>query len=219
MGRKNHRELPQTATKQGRVRLERRPQVFQAALDVIADKGLEETRISDIAAAAGMSAGHIMYYFTSKSDMLMQTLKWSDDQFINGAKEAMKSLPTAQERLSCLVGLSIPESSTDPAWILWLETWARAPHDRKVASVKRRLEKTWITTLADVIKEGQAAGEFVELDAEYFATLFSALIDGLVIRMMGGSGGMTKERLLAICAQQIDAGLILGRTTLQLGLN
>jgi len=198
----------------GRRRLDRsarRTLVLQAALTVIAEKGLDETRMADIGAAAGMSAGHVMYYFPSKAELLMQALKWSEDQFLAGALEAIRSLPTARERLSQLVRLSVPDAPADPGWILWLETWARAPHDQRVARFQRGIEQRWIAALTNVVKEGQEAGEFADIDAENFATTFSALIDGLAVRMLAGADAMACDRLLGICAERIDAELLAGR--------
>ena len=183
---------------------------------MIAEKGLEETRMAHIGAAAGMSAGHVMYYFPSKTELLMQALKWSEDQFLSGALEAISSLPTARERLTRLVGLSLPDSPADPAWILWLETWARAPHDQRVARFQRDIEQRWIGALADVIREGQQTGEFADVDADSFATIFSALIDGLAIRMLGGPGSLTRERILEICNGSIEAELLAARKVLRL---
>jgi AcrR family transcriptional regulator len=189
-------------------RSQRRATVLQAALTVIADKGLDETRMVDIGDAAGMSAGHVMYYFPSKAELLMQALKWSEDRFLSEAQEEVSQLPTARERLWRLVELSVPDTPGDPGWILWLETWARAPHDRRVARFGRDIERRWVSALAAVIRDGQAAGEFANLNADEFAVSFSALIDGLSIRLVGGAGMLTRSRLLEICAEHLKAGLI-----------
>jgi AcrR family transcriptional regulator len=186
---------------------ERRALVLQAALTVIARKGLDETQMVDIGAEAGMSAGHVMYYFPAKSELLMQALKWSEDRFLAQAQESVAALPTARDRLWRMVQLSVPEDKADPAWILWLETWARAPHQRRVARLQRGIEQRWTSALAKVIAQGQAAGEFRQLDAADFAIRLSALIDGLAIRALGGAGILTRKRLLSICAEYLEAEL------------
>lgn len=200
-------DSPASSSRRRLDRPQRRALVLQAALTVIARKGLDETRMVDIGDAAGMSAGHVMYYFPSKAELLMQALKWSEDQFLSSALEEIRALPTARERLWRLVELSVPETPADPAWILWLETWARAPHDRQVASFQRDIEQRWITALTDVIWQGQQAGEFRDTDGADLAVRLSALIDGLSIRLLGG-GELTRERLLAICADYLEAELI-----------
>jgi len=201
---------PQDLARSRPGRSKRRLAILEAALAVIAEKGLEETRMAHIGEAAGMSAGHVMYYFPSKAELLMQALKWSEDQFLSSALEAISSLPTARERLSRLVQLSLPDSPADPAWILWLETWTRAAHDERIARFQREIEQRWIGALADVVREGQQSGEFAPLDADSFATIFSALIDGLAIRMLGGPGSLTRERILEICNERIETELLAG---------
>lgn len=152
-----------------------------------------------------------MYYFPAKTELLMQALKWSEDRFLARALEAIRPLPTARERLWHLVECSVPAGQADPGWTLWLETWARAQHDRRVARFQGDIEQRWIDALASVIRDGQAAGEFADIDAEDFAMIFSALIDGLSVRMLAGLGTMSRERLLDICAQRIDAELVISR--------
>ena len=49
--------------KQGK---DRHQEILDAAARVITDRGLAETRISDIADEAGVSPGLILYYFESK---------------------------------------------------------------------------------------------------------------------------------------------------------
>lgn len=188
-------------------RAQRRALVLEAALTVIARKGLDDTRMVDIGDEAGMSAGHVMYYFKSKPELLMQALKWSEDRFLEMAKKAIADLPTAREQLWRLVELSVPEADVDPAWILWLETWARAPHDQRVARFQQSIERRWTGLLASVIREGQESHEFRQLDAGHFAATFSALIDGLAIRVIGGAGELTRDRLLEICAEYLATRL------------
>jgi AcrR family transcriptional regulator len=187
---------------------ERRALVLDAALTVIARKGLDETRTADIGEQAGMSAGHVMYYFRSKPELLMQALQWSEDRFLEDARSQITGLATARDRLWLLVELSVPEADVDPGWILWLETRARAPHDQRVARFQGNIERRWTDLLASVIREGQQAGEFADLDADDFAVRLSALIDGLAIRVLGGAGQLSRSRLLEICAEYIAAQLL-----------
>ena len=60
---------------------ERERLVIQAAVQAISDRGLANVRMSDIAELVGMSPGHITYYFESKSELLMQAIRWSEEWF------------------------------------------------------------------------------------------------------------------------------------------
>ncbi len=196
-----------TSPERERNRSRRRVSVLEAALAVIAERGLDETRMVDIGERAGMSAGHVMYYFPTKADLLMQALKWSEDRFMVEAAHSLEKVSSPRERLWRLVELSVPSPGVDPAWILWLETWARAPHDPAVAEFQRRIEDRWLSLLAAVVREGQASGEFTDVDAERFVLSLSALIDGLSIRQMGGGDGLSREELLDICRGEIERRL------------
>ena len=48
----------------------RKPQIVEAAAEVLYERGLFDTRIGDIAERAGTSAPTILYYFESKDRLL-----------------------------------------------------------------------------------------------------------------------------------------------------
>ena len=50
--------------------IEKRRRIFDAAVEVFADKGFESARMADIASAAGVAEGTIYLYFKSKDDLL-----------------------------------------------------------------------------------------------------------------------------------------------------
>ncbi len=189
MGTKGREEL----------RAKRRGTVLEAALAVIADRGLADTRMRDIAARAGMSPGHLFYYFDSKSDLLVHALRWSEDRLMARAVAELARLSRAADRLVRLVELAAPKGVADAGWVLWLEVWSLAPHDPPLALAEGVLDRRWMQALADVVAEGQAVGEFDrDVDGVAFAQRLSALIDGLGIQVVGGVPGMAERRLREI---------------------
>lgn len=185
----------------------RRTVVLQAALSVIAERGLDEAKMTEIGQRAGMSAGHVMYYFPTKAKLLMEALAWSEDRFMTEAEAAIAPLDSARDRLRCLIEVSVPSNAADPAWILWLEAWAHAPHDATVARFQRAVDKRWLNLLARVTRQGRSNGEFPDVDVEHFVLKLSALMDGLSIRMLGGPRDLTRSQLLAICMAESDRWL------------
>src|SRR5262249_59497949 len=49
----------------------RREQIVEAAVAVIAEKGLQNLSLSEIEKKAGMSRGQLTYYFAAKEDILL----------------------------------------------------------------------------------------------------------------------------------------------------
>jgi AcrR family transcriptional regulator len=189
-------------------RQKRREAVLQAALDVIVDRGLANTRMSDIAERVGMSAGNILYYFESKDDLLMELLRWSDDLLLRQAVEEFEHLPSYTERLRRLTELAGPSGPSDPSWIVWLEVWSLSPHDERIGQGHADLDRRWVEFLTELVRSGQEAGEFsAETDPADFAVRYGAMMDGLAIKVVAGIEGMDVGRLLATCNAMAAAEL------------
>ena len=87
---------------------QRRDRIVATAASVLRERGLEETRIVDVAARAGMSAGHVMYYFTSKDQLLLEAVRAGEDGFYAGIVAELGSTGSARERLVRLIDLWSP---------------------------------------------------------------------------------------------------------------
>ena len=57
-----------------------RDRVLQASLELIAEVGIDRVRLAEIARRAGMSSGQVMYYFTTKEHILLETLAWREHE-------------------------------------------------------------------------------------------------------------------------------------------
>ena len=59
----------------------RRRQILKAAVQVIAEKGLCDTGIKDVADQAGTSPALVIYYFGKKDILLAEALSFADEKF------------------------------------------------------------------------------------------------------------------------------------------
>src|SRR5215831_2937803 len=66
-------------------RSSRRAQIVQAAYRLIAERGLEGLRFADVARAAGINNGTLLYYFDSKDALIRAVAALMVDQFVNAA--------------------------------------------------------------------------------------------------------------------------------------
>jgi AcrR family transcriptional regulator len=178
---------------------DRRESVVRAAIDVIAEKGLVGTRVTDIAARAGMSAGHVLYYFEGKSDIFTRALRTIEDDLREEALAAFEELPAAADRWAWLVEHAAPTGPGDVRMLLWIEAWARAPREPDVSALVVELDRRWIALLVELIEYGRDTGEFGIADPHEFAVRFAALMDGLTLQVVGGSQALDRERMVEIC--------------------
>ncbi|MFL5766241.1 MAG: TetR/AcrR family transcriptional regulator, partial [Actinomycetota bacterium] len=177
----------------------RREAILEAALAVVAERGLAETRMSDISERASMSSGHVLYYFKTKEALLMEALRFVEDRFHDAADADLAELPAGPARLRRLLELDLPAGRGDPRWALWLEAWTLAAHDEEVATLILDLETRWAGRLSQVVRDGVGARAFVCEDVDGFVLGFSALFDGLAIRVVAATTAPSKEVALRMC--------------------
>jgi AcrR family transcriptional regulator len=160
--------------------------VLQAALDLITEAGIDQVRLAEIARRAGMSSGQVMYYFTSKEHILLETLSWSE---VTGA----------WAQLELFTDLYLPGDPADPTWILWTEAWARAPHNPEVCLFLDELMRPWYEDLAEIVRRGMGDGTFGPQAAPGdFTTCFCAMLDGLGIIYLNQRPDLPRERLIEL---------------------
>lgn len=73
---------PRTREQTAQLRQKRRRQILDAARQVFAEKGFAATRVSDIAARAGVSQGTVYWYFESKGDLYQAAIMYYMDAFM-----------------------------------------------------------------------------------------------------------------------------------------
>ena len=185
-----------TRREKGRAREEA---VLRAATQAIADLGLANVRVSDIAERAGIGPGHLTYYFPSKDDLLMQAIRWSEQRFHDQVDTEISGIADPWERLLKLIDLAAADGPGDPFWALWFEVWANAGTDPAVAEGGRELEAWWRSSLGDAIRYGSDRAAFRAGDVEDAVVILGALVDGLSVQLALGQGDLTKPKLLELC--------------------
>ena len=178
----------------------RKPQIIAAAAEVLYERGLFDTRIGDIAERAGTSSPTILYYFESKDRLLEEAVAYADKQFYERLADGQGQIERATDKLIHL----IEETSLGPGglndYTLWMEIWVRARRDPTVRRSYFRLDRRQRGLIADIVREGQAAGEFSpDADPEEFALLLSGLLDGLGVQVTLGQPDVSPARMVQRC--------------------
>ncbi len=178
----------------------RKPQIVAAAAEVLYERGLFATRIADIAKRAGTSAPTILYYFESKDRLLEEAVDQTDREFYDRVMEGQRRQERASDKLVHL----IEEISLGPGglsdWTLWMEMWVRARRDESVREAYFRLDRRQRKLIADIVREGQEAGEFsVDADPDEFALVLSGLLDGLGVQATLGQPDVSPARMVERC--------------------
>src|SRR3954454_12704616 len=183
----------------------RRPAILQAAAEVIAERGVIGTRIADVAERAGTSAPGVLYWFATKDELLAEGLSFADDRFYAELSAELARVEGARARLARLIELWPAEGDDDA--VLWMELWVRALRDPEVSAPRERLDVRWRAAIVEVVRDGQAAGEFGPVDPNAFALMLGALMDGFAIQLALRDPAATPARVHEQCMALADERL------------
>jgi AcrR family transcriptional regulator len=185
-----------------------RDRVLHAAVELITEAGIDQVRIAELARRAGMSSGQVMYYFASKEHILLETLAWRDHQDLIRARASLARVTGPWRQLERFIGFYLPASPADPSWILWIEAWARAPHNRQVSIFLEELFAPWRDALAAIVVGGVQEGAFAPHAApDDFTLRFAAMLDGLAIQLLWHLHRPSRKRLIELAMTSARAEL------------
>jgi len=169
----------------------RKAQILLAAAEVLSERGYANSRVVDIANAAGTSPAAILYWFEGKDGLLAEALRLREQEFHARYTVKAESKATASERLRVLVEAMLHHYD----WKLWMELCVLALRDAAAAAERDRLDRRWRAALRNVIREGQEAGEFIEGDADDIMFILAALLDGLSPLLVLKAKGVSREKV------------------------
>ncbi|MCF4140489.1 TetR family transcriptional regulator [Streptomyces sp. Tue 6430] len=178
---------------------------------MIAERGLEKLTMAALGREVGMSSGHLLYYFRSKDELLLQALEWSEGRLGAERGRLLTSTATARERLDAYVDLYVPAGHRDPHWTLWLEVWNRSQNAAADADARDRqaaIEGAWHRDLVALLAEGVSRGEFRPVDPDRFAARLRALLDGFSIHVAIGLRGTDREQVIGHVTEFVTDALL-----------
>jgi AcrR family transcriptional regulator len=174
--------------------------ILAAACRAIVRRGVDATRIADIAREAGTSTGTVHYYFETKDDVLLAALEWANEQPYARVDELLGRRADDLSRLAVLLELSIPYPGPPrEEWVFFLELWGRILHRPELLTAAETTDSRWRSYFFDVVRSGTASGVFRPVaPPEEVADRLVAIVDGLGLKAVLGGPWMTPERMREI---------------------
>lgn len=171
---------PRSEDENQRIRNEQRQRILDAATTMFARKGLTDTKMTEIASAAGISYGLAYHYFTNKEAIFAYLV----EEALEGAlalTQRMKELTASpQERIHQFLTETFIGLQHEPeVFLLVLQALTNETVPQEVREMAQRQAQEVRVLLKLLILQGQEAGEFVAGDPGRIATLFLACLQGL----------------------------------------
>lgn len=187
------------------VEAERRAQILAAACQVIAEVGLPNMRLADVARLAGVSSGTIHYYFDTKSDVVTSAFEYNFSASIDSREPILQSGKPPLAVLHDLVESYLPAHERSlQAWRVWAELWAEGMREPELQEINDRLYGQWRSIVADVIGAAQRQGTARSGDPTRLADMLVGMLDGLAVQVLLHSPAMQLSTMRATCHAFID---------------
>jgi AcrR family transcriptional regulator len=175
---------------------ERRAELINAAIEVFAQKGLDDTTVADITKAAGVAKGTFYLYFTSK-EHLLAALR---ERFV---EDALEHAATLFEHVGKEDWWGVVDATVESAIDFALEhrdsirIFGREGLTSKTAGIMATAERKLNAMFAAGIQAGVAAGVFHVSDPELTAIYLHHAIDGAVFEAILFDQDLDRDRLVA----------------------
>ncbi|PZW03718.1 DNA-binding transcriptional regulator, AcrR family [Micromonospora phaseoli] len=156
--------------------------LLRTACDVIAQRGLANTRTADVAQAAGVSQALVFYHFATKERLLAQAFAYAVEQDLARLDAVTRSNAPPLTKLRRILRLYTP-AGRPTSWSMWIDGWSESLRTPELEKVSRKLDLRWRQDLATVISDGVREGIFDCADPAGAAWRISAVMDGLAVQL------------------------------------
>ncbi|GAA2610266.1 TetR/AcrR family transcriptional regulator [Paractinoplanes durhamensis] len=172
----------------------KRAGVLAAACAVVAERGADATRFSDVTAVTGVGVSTLQYYFGSREDMLIAVFRYAAQSDFDAVSERLAAAADAWAKLLVIASHLTGAVGSDTGWRLWVESWRWALRDEELRAEVLGDYTRWHELLASIIAAGVSAGRFASAAAPLdVARQALALIDGLALPVALGDPQVTGE--------------------------
>jgi len=154
--------------------------ILDAAIEVIAQHGYASSRVTDIAALAGVADGTIYLYFHNKEELLMEAINTAFEGFLSRARAELTQLHDPRERLRRMAFLHLSMLGGNRNLAIVFQTELR--HSAKfLAQFSTKHLIDYFTLIRHEIREGQRLGLFrADLSDKIAANCFFGALDEMV---------------------------------------
>lgn len=160
-----------------------REKILAAAAVIVARRGAENTRFTDVSQASGVPVSSLQYYFGNREDLLVATFRHECARETTAMAEAVAGVDDPWEQLSRLVRVGVADGDRSmTTWHTWVEFWRAALRDDELREEAHAVYRRWREIVAQVVSRGMTSGRFrSDLDVAALGYQVTALVDGIGI--------------------------------------
>jgi TetR/AcrR family fatty acid metabolism transcriptional regulator len=154
--------------------------LIRSAYKVMGEKGISHLSLQDVADEAGVSKAILPYYFESKENLILLTMRWVLARVAGRIREAIDEVETAEEKVLAMIdAIFVGPESNRRFYLVFFDFLGYAARNDRFGDVSATFHDICNDLYAEVIRLGQEEGVFHKTDAREAAAVVRALVDGL----------------------------------------
>jgi len=154
--------------------------ILRAAIKVFASRGFFQSKVADVAQAAGVADGTVYLYFKSKDDLLISIFNETMDDVIAKSRGELQKIEDPVERLRKIASLHLAWLGQDRQLAVVFQVELRQSTKFMEEFSTTRLAE-YFELIREVIVEGQAKGIFrKEVQPQVATKVFFGALDEMV---------------------------------------
>lgn len=166
--------------------------IQDAAMAVIAKRGVADATMQEIADAAGIAKGTLYVYFKDRDELLAKTAARAYERLIASLDEAFQAPGTLEARLT---GLVLRQLRFFDEHRELFAAYTALTH--REASVKKKASHAvYLQRLVRLFTEARARGE-IRLDPQEAAAVYADLVRGVIVRRLEEKSKTPREEQAA----------------------
>lgn len=159
--------------------------LIRSAYAVIGEKGVHGISLQDVADNARVSKGVTLYYFKSKDNLILATMRWVLSRVADRVRLAVAQADEPCERMLAMVdAIFFDPEANRRFYVAYLDMVDYAARLDTFKQVSETFDGIVNALYADVIRSGVEEGAFHVPDVDDAARVVRALIDGLFVQWL-----------------------------------
>jgi len=161
---------------------EKKVELMRIAYRLMAQKGMHRTTLQDVAEAAGLSKATVVYYFRTKEDLVLTTMRWVLGRVAWRIVDATAAAAGREEKFRAMIGAIFvePQRNRD-FYVVYSELIGHTSRNGRFAELNAWFRDIMTGQYAQLIRDTNGA---VTNDVEQAAMVVRALIDGLFLQWL-----------------------------------
>lgn len=159
--------------------------IIRTTYEAISDKGTHRVSLQEIAHRAGVSKGIILYHFSTRERLLLQTMEWVLQRNAARIRKALATESTPRRQVLVMIRVIFRDAAANREFYLtYLEFLDHAARVDEFGKLHDTFHTIVNKLYSDVIERGVSQGVFTVVDVDEAVQTVRAIVDGLFIQWL-----------------------------------